>query len=52
MTKFFGLHKIIFFKKDPLKRGKKINFVIMSNVFQTNKKINIRYDLKGSKANR
>ena len=43
----FGLHKMVFYRK----RGKmkqKIYFCIMNNIFQTTKKIDVRYDLKGS----
>jgi len=43
---------MIFFKKGSLKRTKKIKFLIMSNVFCTNKSIDIRFDLKGSKVAR
>jgi 1-phosphatidylinositol-4-phosphate 5-kinase len=45
ITRFMGLHKIKFQEEGKTKR---IYFVIMANVFNTNKEINIRYDLKGS----
>ena len=47
MSKVFGVHKVIFYRKKG-KQPKKIYFVIMSNVFNTHKKIDKRYDLKGS----
>ena len=47
MSKVFGVHKVIFYRKKG-KKSKKIYFVIMSNVFNTHKKIDKRYDLKGS----
>jgi 1-phosphatidylinositol-4-phosphate 5-kinase len=47
MSKIFGLHKVIFYRKKG-KKSKKIYFCIMSNVFNTSKKIDYRYDLKGS----
>lgn len=47
ISKVFGLHKVIFYRKKG-KMSKKIYFVIMNNVFYTNKKIDYRYDLKGS----
>ena len=41
---------MIFFRKK--KTSKRIPFVIMNNVFLTNKQIHVRYDLKGSKIGR
>jgi len=42
LPKFFGLHRV-----KPHK-GRQVRFVVMSNVFQTRKKIHERFDLKGS----
>ena len=47
ISKVLGIHKVIFYRK-KLKISKKIYFCIMNNVFTTNKKIDLRYDLKGS----
>lgn len=45
ITRFYGLHKIKYTKKF----GKiRIYFIIMANVFNTNREIHVRYDLKGS----
>jgi len=46
IIKFYGLHKVRFMKSSRQK--KKLYFVIMANVFHTNKEIHVRYDLKGS----
>jgi 1-phosphatidylinositol-4-phosphate 5-kinase len=45
IARFFGLHKIKFSDEGKTKR---IYFVIMANVFNTDKEIHLRYDLKGS----
>lgn len=45
IARFFGLHKIKFIKTMKTER---IYFVIMANVFHTNREIDVRYDLKGS----
>lgn len=47
ISRIFGLHKMIFDRKNKM-TGKKIYFCIMNNVFNTNLKIDYRYDLKGS----
>ncbi len=47
ISKVYGLHKMIFYRK-KIKQDKKIYFCIMNNVFCTDKKIDVRYDLKGS----
>ena len=47
ISRVFGLHKVIFSRKRG-KKAKKIYFCVMNNVFQTTKKIDLRYDLKGS----
>ena len=47
ISRVFGLHKIIFFRKRR-KMNKKMYFCVMNNIFQTTKKIDLRYDLKGS----
>lgn len=47
ISRVFGLHKMIFYRKRG-KKSKKIYFCVMNNVFQTSKKIDLRYDLKGS----
>jgi 1-phosphatidylinositol-4-phosphate 5-kinase len=47
ISRLLGLHKVIFFRKNG-KMAKKIYFCIMENVFNTNLKIHMRYDLKGS----
>jgi len=38
---------VIFYRKKG-KKSKKMYFTIMTNVFNTSKKIDFRYDLKGS----
>ena len=45
VQRFFGLHTMIF-------NDIKMHFVIMNNVFNTNIKINYKYDLKGSSYSR
>jgi 1-phosphatidylinositol-4-phosphate 5-kinase len=47
ISRILGLHKVIFYRKKG-KMSKKLYFTIMNNVFTTNKKIDYRYDLKGS----
>lgn len=47
ISRVFGLHKVIFYRKRG-KTSQKIYFCVMNNVFQTTKKIDLRYDLKGS----
>ncbi|CAO3665373.1 unnamed protein product [Rhizopus stolonifer] len=42
LCRYYGLHRI------KLPHGKKIHFVVMSNVFPPNKDIHETYDLKGS----
>ncbi|PWA40856.1 MORN motif-containing protein [Artemisia annua] len=42
VTKFYGLHEI------SVKSGKKVQFVVMGNMFYTELRIHRRYDLKGS----
>ncbi|XP_020104300.1 phosphatidylinositol 4-phosphate 5-kinase 1-like isoform X3 [Ananas comosus] len=42
ITKFFGLHRI------TIRRGQKVRFVVMGNMFCTELRIHHRYDLKGS----
>ncbi|KAK4378668.1 hypothetical protein RND71_000530 [Anisodus tanguticus] len=42
ITKVFGVHRI------SLRRGKKVRFVVMGNMFLTELRIHRRYDLKGS----
>ncbi|XP_071729866.1 phosphatidylinositol 4-phosphate 5-kinase 7-like isoform X2 [Rutidosis leptorrhynchoides] len=42
ITKFYGLHEI------KLRGGKKVQFVVMGNMFYTELRIHRRYDLKGS----
>ncbi|PIN08105.1 Phosphatidylinositol-4-phosphate 5-kinase [Handroanthus impetiginosus] len=42
ITKFFGAHRI------ELRRGKKVRFIVMGNMFCTELRIHRRYDLKGS----
>jgi 1-phosphatidylinositol-4-phosphate 5-kinase len=51
MSKVLGLHKVIFYRKKG-KMSKKIYFAIMDNVFNTCRKIDYRYDLKGSSQGR
>jgi len=50
ITRFFGLHKIKYKKENA--GYERIYFIIMANVFNTTRKINVRYDLKGSKHGR
>lgn len=40
LPKFFGLHRV-----KPHK-GRQVRFLVMGNIFHTNKKIHERYDLK------
>lgn len=47
ISKVLGIHKVIFYKKKNI-RSHKSYFCIMDNVFCTKKKIDYRYDLKGS----
>jgi len=42
LPRFYGLHRV------KSSRGAPVRLLIMGNVFQTNKKIHERYDLKGS----
>ncbi|OBZ86485.1 Phosphatidylinositol 4-phosphate 5-kinase its3 [Choanephora cucurbitarum] len=42
LCRFYGLHRI------KLPHGRKIHFVVMGNVFPTNKDVHETYDLKGS----
>jgi len=51
MTRFYGCHKIIFYRSG-IGRCKEFRFVIMNNVFSTGERIHLRYDLKGSTAGR
>ena len=48
ITRFFGLHKIKY-KDDSSNSFQRVYFIIMANVFNTKRVINVRYDLKGSK---
>ena len=49
IVKIFGIHKIVFTKLRAAHRNRKsIRFCIMNNTFDTNFKIDTRYDLKGS----
>lgn len=47
ISKVLGIHKVIFYRKKH-KMSRKIYFCIMDNVFSTQRKIDHRYDLKGS----
>jgi len=47
ISRVFGLHKVIFYRKRG-KMSQKLYFSVMNNVFHTTKKIDLRYDLKGS----
>jgi len=47
MSRIYGIHKAIFYRKKG-KMSKKVYITIMNNVFNTHKKIDFRYDLKGS----
>jgi 1-phosphatidylinositol-4-phosphate 5-kinase len=47
ISKVLGIHKVIFYRKKH-KMSRKTYFCIMDNVFSTQRKIDIRYDLKGS----
>jgi 1-phosphatidylinositol-4-phosphate 5-kinase len=47
ISKVLGIHKVIFYKKKH-QMSHKSYFCIMDNVFCTKKKIDYRYDLKGS----
>lgn len=46
---FFGCYKLI---KKVKKAKTKIHFIIMQNIFSTEKEIHLRYDLKGSEVGR
>ena len=45
IARFFGLHEIVF-NEDG--KSQRIYFVVMANVFNTQREIHVRYDLKGS----
>ena len=47
LCRVYGLHKVIFYRKKG-KMSQKLYFCIMNNVFHTSKKVDLRYDLKGS----
>ena len=51
MTRIYGLHKMIFTRKNN-QHDKPIYFCVMNNVFNTSKEIHVRYDLKGSSQGR
>lgn len=51
ISRIYGLHKIVFYKKKAITKNK-IYFCIMNNVFNTPNKIDVRYDLKGSRIGR
>ncbi len=51
ISRIYGLYKIRFNKKQRNRRFD-VPFVIMNNLFCTPKKIDVRYDLKGSTAGR
>jgi len=46
LTRFFGLHSVTPFK------GRRVRFVVMSNLFKTSKVIHDRFDLKGATVGR
>lgn len=49
LCRYYGLHKIIFKKlKEADQSTTEIYFVIMNNLFETDREIDVRYDLKGS----
>jgi 1-phosphatidylinositol-4-phosphate 5-kinase len=50
ISRLFGLHKMILKSKGSGEQ--KIYFCIMDNVFNTEKVLNVRFDLKGSLAGR
>ena len=47
IIKFYGLHKMRIKTKEN-KMYQKLYFVIFNNAFETQKEINVRYDIKGS----
>ena len=47
ISRIYGLHKMQFMKRNGVP-DKPLRFVVMNNVFHTNKEIQKRYDLKGS----
>ena len=49
LPKFLGCYQLI---RKIKKNKQKFNFIVMMNVFNTSKTINVRYDLKGSKIGR
>lgn len=49
LPKFMGCYKLV---KKVKKSKFKVYFIIMDNIFSTNKEIHLRYDLKGSKIGR
>ena len=49
LPKFLGCYQLIRKRK---KKKEKFNFIVMQNVFNTNRQIHIRFDLKGSKIGR
>lgn len=49
LCRYYGLHKIVFKKlKEADQRKTEIYFVIMNNLFETDRELDVRYDLKGS----
>lgn len=51
ISRIYGLHKILFMRRNKM-RPKKVYFVIMNNVFNTERNIHERFDLKGSTVGR
>ena len=49
LPKFLGCYQLI---RKVKKKKEKFNFIVMQNVFSTNRQIHIRFDLKGSKIGR
>ncbi len=41
LMRVFGLHKL-------RNKGRRVYFVVLANVFNTTREINVRYDIKGS----
>lgn len=50
ITKYYGLHKIKY--KKEAGGIARVYFIVMANVFNTNRSLQVRYDLKGSKHGR
>lgn len=51
LTSYMGAHQMRFTRHSKL-AGKRMYFIVMSNIFNTPFEVNVRYDLKGSSVGR